>query len=471
MSKLQLRDFTDERLAAESTGTARKFITHPDKRYPGLTFVIHPNGKREWIWRRNPQPDGSRPKVHVAYFPAVGVLKIPQAYTAKLAHQERVDQLHAASPRAALTRRMTVGEYFEHYCNVSAKEDGYSEETVKSKKGSARKWFVDLPHPERKATTWRDVPLQEVLEADVLRHFEQIKRVKNVDTGQEFLGAHRAALQFLRKIFRRAVVDKLLDRSPLLPTEEYKLPTSQPRERVLSADEIHKLLDELAQPHIDVPPLHRLAFQLKLLAGCRRQELSMSRWKDIQGDKWHMVFNKKKHRNVTVPITPQVRVLLNELHAITGDASPYLFPGDEGPQTHVSKRWLNKALDRFLEKRLWLTHFTPHDLRRTVETTMRELGTNPVLASHCTGHRMKTGASKHYDWSKLDEDMQNEFTRYHQYIRACRNGKGNEFIKAMADFRRGLDPSLAKSLELGDKYGTPDSASVTAIGTARARRK
>ena len=99
------------------------------------------------------------------------------------------------------------------------------------------------------------------------------------------------------------------------------LPENQPRQRVLSDEELGKVLDQLEQlkdPHV------RLAFELLLSTGARKSEVLRAKWEDmdLEARTWRIPSPKAGHPQ-TVPL-PNTAVAMLEN---TPRLGPWVVPG------------------------------------------------------------------------------------------------------------------------------------------------
>jgi integrase len=143
------------------------------------------------------------------------------------------------------------------------------------------------------------------------------------------------------------------------------------RDRVLTDYEI-KLLWATESDHM---PLLRFL----LLTGQRIGEAQKALWTDIDGDKWHIpAENSKNKKPHWVPITSEVQFILDSQDKRQRRIFKIL--SATGTQAWL-RRWCdrNGITDRF----------TPHDLRRTFETGLNELGVEPYIVERMTNHSLQ----------------------------------------------------------------------------------
>jgi integrase len=173
-------------------------------------------------------------------------------------------------------------------------------------------------------------------------------------------------------MLRWAVARGDLDHNPI---DGMKGPSiSKPRSRTLSDAEMRQLwngLSEASQGHAKVLKLCLATGQrLGEVCGLRPSEL------DLEKKVWNIPASRTRNGHPhSVPLTDLA------LRLIAG-ADP--MDGVLPSRSQVSN-WV-------LDHQFGLSHFTAHDLRRTVLTKMAELGVAPIVLGHVANHRTTTKA-------------------------------------------------------------------------------
>jgi integrase len=193
------------------------------------------------------------------------------------------------------------------------------------------------------------------------------------------------SFDLLRAMLRWAVARGDLDHNPIEGMREP--PGSNPRERVLSDDEIRTLWNGLPEALARSPACQRI-IKLCLVTGQRVGEVAgMTKGElDLKHRVWRLPGTRTKnaHPHKTVPLSPLALELIGD---VDGEM---LFPNSEGssslPGVEVA-RIINRAQDRF-----GIAQWTAHDLRRTALTGMAKLGVAPIVLGHIANHRTTTKA-------------------------------------------------------------------------------
>jgi len=123
------------------------------------------------------------------------------------------------------------------------------------------------------------------------------------------------------------------------------------------------------------------------------------RWEQVNGEWWtipaKIAKNDLAHR---VPLSPQMRALLDEVHQRTG-GSVWVFASPRRRGRHVTA--VQKAAERI--KKNAGVDFVPHDLRRTAATFMTSMGISRLVVSKILNH-VEQGVTAVYDRHSYDEE-------------------------------------------------------------------
>ena len=144
--------------------------------------------------------------------------------------------------------------------------------------------------------------------------------------------------------------------------------TSQPRERVLSQQELQALCAALQAPLSTFKAISLLL----LLTGQRRGEISHLEWNWVEeGAITLPAAATKNKRTHTFPLGPRARQVLRDIPQV--DDSPYVFPAGRrvNDNTTVFNGWSKPK--RVLDAETGINDWTLHDLRRTVSSGMAML--------------------------------------------------------------------------------------------------
>src|SRR5262249_27829722 len=176
----------------------------------------------------------------------------------------------------------------------------------------------------------------------------------------------RRSFEDIRGMVRWAVARGDLDHNPIDGMKGP--PTSKPRERVLTDDEIRQLWERSSElgAYEQIIRLCLITGQrLGEICGMQRSELDLGRklW-NIPGSR-----TKNGHPH-SVPLTKLALEFIGDGFSVS--------------------RGLVSAM--VYDHQLGIAHWTAHDLRRTALTKMAELGIAPIVLGHIANHRTTTKA-------------------------------------------------------------------------------
>ena len=217
-------------------------------------------------------------------------------------------------------------------------------------------------------------------------------------------------LTILRRMFKFAVSQAIIEISPC---DKVEPPSSEnQRDRTLSEEEIRVFWHALDGASME--PNARRILRLMIATGQRKGEVMGIHAQEVDYDKcvWALPANRAKNgREHLIPLSPLARQILTEVppnghgylfpSKLTGSpyrgqsidhATRYLFDTrpPSKPRKKNSKPPKSPPLSGIMER------FTPHDLRRTVATRMRELGISRGDVKMILNH-IETDVTARYD--------------------------------------------------------------------------
>jgi integrase len=161
----------------------------------------------------------------------------------------------------------------------------------------------------------------------------------------------------------------------------------EPRQRVLTLDELHRLREAIERE----PGLWCPFFTLLLVTGARRGALARMQWTDLDLDAatWRIPAVWSKNRKVlTVALPSEAVAILRRLQCERSGVAPWVFPSRSKPG-HLSEP--KKAWSRICA-RASIGDARIHDLRRTLGTAIASDGANAAAISAALGHLSQQSA-------------------------------------------------------------------------------
>lgn len=182
--------------------------------------------------------------------------------------------------------------------------------------------------------------------------------------------------------------------------------------RVLSEDELAKFLKWL--PGSAYTPTIKNVLRLTLWTGCRTGEVCNMAWKDVDLEKGTIHLRETKTGvERYVQLSDQAIGFLKVLR-LTSDK--YLFPS-QATKKPIQQKYLTENSWRLREsgQMLDISHWTPHDLRRTVRTGLSRLQCPNEVAEAILGHT-RGGVEGIYNLYKYDAECRKWLQVWANYL-------------------------------------------------------
>ena len=231
-------------------------------------------------------------------------------------------------------------------------------------------------------------PLHDLALPDITRrHIASV--LATVETGSGMVTRNRVRAS-LSAMWRWLITEGHLENNPVAGTA--KANEGRGRDRVLSAAEIKAVWSAAGDDDFG------RVVKLLLLTGCRRNEIGLLQWSEINLVDAVIILpaNRcKNHREHTLPLSRQALALL----PLFDDRAGSVFQHGEQWSYDTSK----------LIRRAGVSHFTLHDLRRSFVTWMNELGLAPPhVVEACVNHissGAKAGVAGRYNSARYADEM------------------------------------------------------------------
>jgi len=188
-------------------------------------------------------------------------------------------------------------------------------------------------------------------------------------------------------------VNYLTDITKTFPApKKSNMPTIKP-------EQLPELMASLRDANLMRTTRHLVAWQLHTMT--RPTEAVTAKWADIDLDKkiWVIPAERMKMGKAhTIPLTPQVIVILENLRAMNGQRE-YIFAGHKNPSTHASESGVNMALKRMGFK----GRLVAHGMRSLASTTLNEQGFDPDVIEAALSHVDKNEIRRAYNHAEYIE--------------------------------------------------------------------
>lgn len=418
MPRLSFTAKTLERLAPPPRGAAGEVVQvdYWDESMPGFGLRLSSSGARTWVVLKRVLRNGNRrlARFQVGRYvakaddPSGLTLAVARAKAQALIDMTRQDEdpkvaKQLARQKKVTSSRNTFGAVADLYLKPGA--------TKRDRRAATLEQYERILKGKACAP-WLDLPIASITRADIIGLVDGIKEAGKPVAANRTLAAIRAMLNW-------AANRGHLGSSP---AHDIEAPAAEtPRERHLYGDAEKNLPSEIGLAWAafgrcgwPAPFLRTL-----MLSGQRRDEVAGMRWDeliDLKGaaPRWFLPGERTKNgRDHVVPLGPALAKMLRALPRV--GESPFVFTTTgESPISGFGKIKLRageeianlKAEDPARYTGQFDADWVLHDLRRTFDTGLRELGVSGEVVDALTNHvsgDAKKGARKHYNHARYDE--------------------------------------------------------------------
>ena len=390
--------------------TARQVDTSKPKDKPyklsdggGLYLLVNPNGSR--YWRLKYRIAGKEKLLALGVYPDITLAEARQkrADAKKVLAaggdpgQEKQEEKQAKEQAVANSFERLAMEWHSH--KSTSWSEGYAEHLLMYLKKDI------FPFIGQKAIT--DISQVEML--NVLRKMEQ----------RGVLDKLKKTRQACRQIFSYAIITGRAEHNPVSDLAGALKSPKQQHYPHLLVDQIPDFLRALSE--YSGSTITRNATRLLMLTGLRTIELRASEWVDIDFDKgvWNVPAERMKMRRPhLVPISTQVRELLEEIHQLTGRGK-YVFPGRNDAGKPMSEASINQVIKRIG----YDGKATGHGFRHTMSTILHEQGYNTAWIETQLAHVDKNSIRGTYNHAQYLDGRREMLQWYADYMQALENGE------------------------------------------------
>ena len=406
------KDILSDREVRQAKPTEKEYLLSDGC---GLHLRVRPNGAKDWLFVYT--FSGKRRKLGLGSLDAVSLATVrqeankireavatgidPQLQRKQLEDEQKALRAELESVKA----RMTVKQLFERWERQGLK-------SRKDEGAEARRSFEKDVFPY----------LGDVAAEDVKRSMIAACLDRVVERGSPVLA--RNLLGDLRQMFGFAIKREFVENDPTSHLRRGDFGAKTERDRILSDDEIRKLVEIL--PKSGLQDAGIAAIWIMLSTCCRVGEISRAQWADIDLDagKWRIPpDNSKNGKEHTIFLPEFAKPYFQTLRKLATDdlgrVSAWAMPASQR-DGHVCLKSLTKQIgDRqrgegapmknrsklidtlILPRGKW----TPHDLRRTGATLMGSLGVRPDVIEKCLNHVEQNALVRIYQRQSLEAEQ------------------------------------------------------------------
>lgn len=354
----------------------------------GLHMKLSPTGDKVWAIRH--VVGGRRRRHIIGGYPTIS-LSEARSRASNYLSGTRDGMTAAETDARSRGMKMTVAEAHKNYLEAMA--TSLRATTIELKRGMFR-LHLDDGIGSRQIRTIR--------KSDIIERVVEIRRDSPIQANRVF----SEIMALLRWCEQMGFIDGIPSiRKRSIATKE------SPRRRVLTDPEIVEVWNTAG----DIGDLTRDFIRLLILTGQRRDEVRNMAWSEIDmGSKlWTIPATRYKTSvDHSVPLSDAAMEIIRRRW--TENATGYVL---ENPRMQTAYNGAASAMRRLRQKLSGQTHFTIHDIRRTVRTGLARLRVDAQVAEKILGHALP-GMSRVYDLYDRLEDQRVALQKWADHVTA-----------------------------------------------------
>ena len=379
-----------------------KSLKPQDKRYDvkedsGLILRVSKDGSKTFSYVF--KFDGKTKRVTIGTYPTLSLAdaRTELARIKKLRHEgiDPAQEKQEAKQKFKSTPTLSefVEEFIERWCKPNKK-------SWKKDQVNLEKYIIPI---------LGDKKITDIERRDIVRVIDPI-RERGAETQANRVYA------CVRRMFNFAVERGVIETSP---ATHIKSTREQPRERILSREEIPKFFKALndRNPWIGT----RLALEMILRTAQRPGEVRLMERNEIDRDKMLWIIPGEKTKNgipQTMPLTQKMLSIIDFAESVSNSDWVFASPVRIGEPLSVPS--LSRAIKRAIENKD-IADVTAHDLRRTAATLITEIGFNRLVIDKILNHKDKS-VSGIYDRHSYDKEKRQALEAWERELEQISTG-------------------------------------------------
>jgi len=361
----------------------------------GLYLRVMPTGTRSWVYRY--MIDGKASRMTLGQYPATSLAEARERHSKAVMDVKRGIDPGAKAKEAKATSKAapTIENLIEEFWEM---------ELQRTPSGKERKRLM----MKDVMPVWGSRKVTSITRRDGVLLLDGV-RARAPITANRLQGV-------IVRMFHFAAERGVLEHSPLTAM---RMPTEQPRRRVLTDDEIKLLWAtlDLENMALDVFRVSKLALKMILLTGQRPGEVCGMAWDEIDAvGNWNIPPERRKGREAQcVPLTGMVLEIIEQAKTYSGE-SRFVFASAVKVDSPTTTHALSDVILRHWKQVGFKEPFTPHDLRRTLRTRLAEIGIDDVVSERVLGHKLQ-GIMAVYNRHGYDNEKRQALEKWARKLR------------------------------------------------------
>lgn len=348
-------------------------VDYFDVGYPALALRV---GHREKTWTLHRREHGVLKRLKLGRYPEMSLAEAREQW-----RLNRQGLLVSAAPSVLLA--VVMGEW------LRAWRLGKAANSVKAIESQIK---VDV------LPAWGNRNIADIAKRDVLALLDGI-----VERGAVVRA--RRVYATLSSFFKWCLKRDIITTNPMAGIERKDIGSEEARDRVLSDDELGKLMAHIRGTNHYDP--HLVATHLLVLTAARTEMIAAMRWEEVNGESISFPGERMKNgQPFDLPITSQMRTVLDSIPRIHG--CPFVFG-------KALKSW-DKAKAK-IDAATGILDWQFRDIRRTVSTGMQRLGISEDVIDAVQAHA-KAGIKRVYQRHKYAAEKRRALQAWGDWISA-----------------------------------------------------
>lgn len=258
------------------------------------------------------------------------------------------------------------------------------------------------------------VKITDIKHKDIIELIQSIQRTGKVETGTR-------CKQIISQIFDYCIINQVCSLNPTSGIDAaLQKNKSKPMLTITEPNRIGELLRHIDTYRQKGTIVVSIAMELSPYLMLRPSEVCRAKWEfiDFNENIWKIPADEmKKERVHIIPLSSQVKALLEELSEITG-GQEYLFPNRNDPKRHMSNNAVNSAL-----KRLGYSgEIVPHGFRSMASTLLNEQGYSSDWVEKQLAHVEGNSIRRAYNHAEYLEPRRKMMQDWADYLDRLRVG-------------------------------------------------